>query len=155
MSRYLLIAAMTLALVACEQVKEMTGQGGSSSTPSSASSTPATTPASEQTRTVKSMDGSFDGEIVGPDPAPGSKFSKVKIGMRIKQVEQLIGQPNDTDSHLTGKAFIPFFFGGDTHRTEYFYAHEGILTFSPAHFAGEPDTLVRIIVDPTEQGFAH
>ena len=58
-------------------------------------------------------------------------------------------------SHITGKAFIPFFFGGDTHRVEQFYAGEGILTFSPAHFAGEPNILVAITVDPTEQGVAH
>ena len=106
-------------------------------------------------RTVPSLDGSFEGEIVGGDPAPSSKFAKVRIGMRAAQVAKLIGEPDDTDSHITGKAFIPFFFGGDTRRVEHFYAREGILTFSPAHFMGEPDTLIRIIVDPAEKGVAH
>jgi hypothetical protein len=152
--KHAMIVGLALALAGCEQMKRMTSSG-TDETASPSGSAPAASPAGGNVRVVKSMDGSFDGELIGGDPAPGSKFSKVKIGMRKAQVEKLIGEPDDTDSHLTGKSFIPFYFGGDTHRVEQFYAGEGILTFSPAHFAGEPNTLVRIIVDPQEQGIAH
>jgi hypothetical protein len=109
-------------------------------------------PSSPGTRIVKSRDGSFDGEIMGT-PAPNSKFAKLQIGMGLREVEDLIGRPDDTDSHITGKQFIPFFFGGDTHRLEAFYKNEGELTFSPAHFGGLPDVLIRIRVDPKATGY--
>ena len=101
---------------------------------------------------MKSRDGSFDGEIIGT-PAPESKFAKVRIGMGLRQVEDLIGRSDDEDSHITGKQFIPFFFGGDTHRLEAFYKTEGVLTFSPGHFGGTPNVLIRIHVDPNASGY--
>jgi hypothetical protein len=94
------------------------------------------------------------GDIIGT-PAPGSKFSRVRIGMPMKQVEDLIGPPSDTAGHITGKAFIPFYFGGDTHMLEAFYRGEGQLSYAPANFGTSAYQLVRIIVDPSEQGYAH
>jgi hypothetical protein len=102
---------------------------------------------------VKAADG-FEGEIIGR-PAPGSKFSRVTIGMPIREVEDLIGQPNDVAGHITGKAFIPFYFGGDTSMTEAFYKGEGQLSYVPANFGSSAMRLERIIVDPNEAGYAH
>ena len=123
-------------------------------TPPASTATSTTTSASAAaaaggTRTVKSIDGTFDGEIVGT-PAPNSKFAKLQIGMRQRQVEELIGPPSDEDGHITGKAF-----GGDTHRIEAFYKNEGQLTYSPPHFGGTANVLIRIIVDPKANGYAH
>lgn len=56
--------------------------------------------------TVKGING-YEGEITGK-PAPGSKFTQLKIGMPMKQVTDLIGQPNDHGSDVTSKAFIFF-----------------------------------------------
>jgi hypothetical protein len=98
-------------------------------------------------RAVKSADGLIDGEIVGT-PAPRSKFAQLQIGMTREQVENLIGRPNDTDSRITGKQFQPFYFGGDTQRTEAFYKNEGQLTFSNTHPDNAADTLIRIMVNP-------
>jgi len=120
----------------------------------STATAPAAAPSTPGARSVKSIDGSFDGEIIGT-PAPNSKFAKLQIGMRQRQVEDLIGRPNDEDGHITGKAFIPFFFGGDTHRIEAFYKDEGQLTYSPPHFGGTANVLIRIIVDPKASGYAH
>lgn len=94
------------------------------------------------------------GEVIGT-PAPGSKFSRVQVGMPMRQVTDLIGQPNDTAGHITGKAFIPFYFGGDTSMTETFYKGEGQLSFAADTIGSSALKLVRIIVDPTEQGYAH
>jgi hypothetical protein len=52
---------------------------------------------------------------------PGGKFTRLQIGMPMKQVTDLIGQPSDQGAYITGKAFIPFYFGGDTHRQELVY----------------------------------
>lgn len=102
-------------------------------------------------RAVKSADGLIDGEIVGT-PASGSKFAKLQIGMTLGQVEELIGRPDDADSRITGKQFQPFYFGGDTQRTEAFYKNEGQLTFSNTHPDNAADTLIRIMVDPNATG---
>lgn len=101
--------------------------------------------------TVRSADGLIKGEIVGT-PAPGSKFDKLQIGMTLEQVEKLIGQPNDTDSRITGKQYQPFYFGGDTQRTEAYYKGEGQLTFSNRHPDSSADTLIRIMVNPNATG---
>lgn len=73
--------------------------------------------------------GDVEGEITGK-PAPGSKFSKLKIGMSVKQVTDLLGQPSDRGAYVTGKAFIPFYFGGDRHRYEAVYKGAGRLIFA-------------------------
>jgi hypothetical protein len=102
-------------------------------------------------RTVMSADGLIKGQIIGT-PAPGSKFDKLKIGMTLEQVENLIGRPNDTDSRITGKQYQPFYFGGDTQRTEAFYKGEGQLTFSNMRPDSTADTLIRVIVNPNTTG---
>ena len=55
---------------------------------------PAPQPTSPSGRIVKSQDGTFDGEIIGT-PAAGSKFSKLRIGMTMREVNGLIGAPDD------------------------------------------------------------
>jgi hypothetical protein len=86
-------------------------QQAGTSVPSASEASDSPSPSSPGVRIVKSRDGSFDGEIIGT-PAPNSKFAKLEIGMGLRQVEDLIGRADDTDSHIRGKQFIPFFFGG-------------------------------------------
>jgi hypothetical protein len=104
-------------------------------------------------RKVMSEDGLVKGEIVGT-PTAGSKFAQLKIGMKLEQVENLIGPPNRTDSRITGKQYQPFYFGGDTQRTEAYYKNEGQLTFSNLQQDSPADTLIRIVVVP-ETGASH
>ncbi len=114
-------------------------------------SKPAQKPAKVGGRLVMSADGLVKGEIVGT-PAPASKFSQLQIGMTLKEVENLIGRPNNTDSRITGKQYQPFYFGGDTQRTEAYYKDEGQLTFSNTHPDSSADTLIRIMVDTSASG---
>jgi hypothetical protein len=109
--------------------------------------TPAPPAAKAVGKTVLSADGLIKGEIVGT-PAPSSKFAQLQIGMKLEQVKKLIGQPNRTDSRITGKQYQPFYFGGDTERTEAFYKDEGQLTFSNTKPDTPADTLIKIIVNP-------
>ncbi|MCX5844379.1 MAG: hypothetical protein NT022_11675 [Deltaproteobacteria bacterium] len=96
---------------------------------STASATPSVTAESpKDTQTVKGING-WEGEITGK-PAPGSKFKKLQIGMSIKQVTDLIGQPTDQGAYVTGKAWIPFYFGSDRYRHEMVYKGQGRLIFA-------------------------
>lgn len=70
-----------------------------------------------------------DGEITGI-PAPGTKFTQLQIGMGMKQVTDIAGQPSDQGAYMTGKAFIPFYFGSDRHRFELVYKGWGRLIFA-------------------------
>lgn len=58
-----------------------------------------------------------------------SPFSKIKIGMSMNQVNQLIGMPSNKSSYPTINTFIPFYFGSDRIRTKYYYEGEGEIIF--------------------------
>lgn len=95
----------------------------------------------------------FEGEITGK-PAPGTKFTKLQIGMGMKQVVDLIGPPTDQGGYMTGKAWIPFYFGGDRHRFEMVYKNMGRLIFaggSLGDYSG--GNLIWIIHNGTEGGY--
>jgi hypothetical protein len=77
---------------------------------------------------VKGKD-DWEGEITGI-PAPGSKFTKLQIGMGMREVMDLAGPPTDQGAYLTGKAFIPWYFGADKHRQELVYKGMGRLIFA-------------------------
>jgi hypothetical protein len=99
------------------------------------------------TRVVKSQNGKFDGEIIGT-PAPKSKFAKLKIGMTMRDVNKLIGTPDDIGRHETGKRWIPFYFGNDVQRMLVLYKSEGCLSYTGGNqFGAGENELVRIEVD--------
>ena len=145
-----LIAAICIAfLVGCAtQQKTDTSQTSSDAKPA-----PAATASTPGGRIVKSKDGTIEGEIVGT-PAPKSKFAKLQIGMTPEEVEKLIDRPDETDTHITGKSFIPFYFSGDTKRLQYFYKHEGQLTFANTNNFIAPNALIKIVVDTNAAGIS-
>jgi hypothetical protein len=102
---------------------------------------------------VKGLNG-FDGEITGK-PAANSKFTKLQIGMSMKQVTDLIGQPTDQGQYVTGKAWIPFYFGSDQHRYELVYKGQGRLIFAGgAVFSNmSSGNLIWIIHNANEGGY--
>ena len=105
------------------------------------------------TKIVASTDGTFSGEIVG-NIKPGSKFSKLKIGMTMAQVQKLIKAPDDMTRHETGKRWIPFYFGNDSQRLQTYYEGEGCLTYTGGNvFGGGENQLIRIAADSTRACF--
>lgn len=122
-------------------------------TSTTSKSAPATTASTPGGRVVKSKDGTIEGEIIGT-PAAKSKFAKLQIGMTPEEVEKLIGRPDDTDSHMTGRAFIPFSFGGDNRRLEAFYKHEGQLTYTNTNNFIPPNALIKIEVNTKATGIS-
>lgn len=77
-----------------------------------------------------------------------SKFAKLQMGMARKEVHAKIGMPSDFKPIVSGKAWIPFYFGPDRTRTIDYYKKEGRLVYS-----GGNDRLVEIVYDPTEDGY--
>ena len=144
------LAAASALFAGCAAQKASMTTAPAPSSSSSAAAAPAapSAPADGSTRTVKSRDGRFEGEVVGVI-APGSKFSKVQIGMEMDEVNRLIGVGNGMTSNETGKRWIPFYYGNDTRRIQVSYANEGCLTFTGGNrFGGGGNELIRITADP-------
>lgn len=91
-------------------------------------------------------------QIIGEIPA-GSPFSKLKIGMSVKQAHDLIGEPTDTGNQMTGKMFIPFYFGSDVMRQFELYKGQGRIIYTGAGIGGVNFTIYRIEYDPSEDGY--
>jgi len=104
-------------------------------------------------RTVKGIN-DYEGEITGI-AAPNAKFNRLQIGMSWKQVTDIIGEPTDSGAYVTGKAWIPFYFGGDRHRLEATYKGQGRLIFAGGSgFSGiGSGNLIWIIHSANETGY--
>ena len=152
---YVGVAILTLSLLIACQTTQKAGSTSSSPAPSPSAKTEAPavkaeTPADKQT--VKGIN-DWEGEIIGK-PAPGSKFTKLKIGMGMKQVTDLIGQPSDQGAYVTGKAWIPFYYGSDRYRHELVYKGQGRLIFSGGGVGSySSGNLTSIIHNAKEEGY--
>ena len=92
-----------------------------------------------------------EGEVIGK-PTGNSKFTALKMGMGMKQVTDIVGPPTDQGAYITGKAFIPFYFGDDKHRFEMAYKGLGRLIFAGQSF-GSGAYLIKIIHDAKDTGY--
>jgi hypothetical protein len=103
-------------------------------------------------QTVKGVN-DYSGEITGI-PAPGSKFTQLQIGMPLRQVMDLCGPATDQGAYATGKAFIPFYFGGDRSRYELAYKGWGRLIFAGGSIGqASGGNLIWIIHSSSETGY--
>jgi hypothetical protein len=85
-----------------------------------------------------------------PIPA-GHPFAQIKEGMSIDEVYAILGRPDDTSNHITGKAFIPHYYGGDTHRTEAIYKGKGRIIFCPNNHWTQHMGVIEIQYNPNEK----
>jgi hypothetical protein len=84
------------------------------------------------------------------NPAPkGTKLSRVRSGMNDIEVRKIMGRPDHERSHVTGKAWIPFYWGSDTSRTEWLYEGQGRVIFSRNRYSGTLK-VVRVNYDKSE-----
>ncbi|PKO39398.1 MAG: hypothetical protein CVU31_17200 [Betaproteobacteria bacterium HGW-Betaproteobacteria-4] len=126
--------------------------------PQTAAAAPAPAPAAKESTAgkacnpcvVKSKDGTFDGEVYGSIP-PGSKWAKLQIGMHQSEVERILGTTSNIRGYVTAKAWIPFYFGGDSHRYEAVYAGQGSVAYTGGSFGGGQGILMMINFDPKIQ----
>ena len=86
-----------------------------------------------------------------PPPA-GSKLAGITKGMRAEEVQKIAGAPTTIRPYITGKAFIPWYFGPDRTRTAYYYKGQGRVVFSGDGGLGTNSTVLQVEYDPSEPG---
>ncbi|MGI9024676.1 MAG: hypothetical protein ACR2GP_03725 [Burkholderiaceae bacterium] len=146
------VSALAIALAGCATQQP----GGEVAKPqSTGGKLPVTaTPTQGPTTIITRSDDSRSGREMIGTPASGSKFSQLKFGMSPQQVTNLIGAPSDSQTHETGKRWIPFYFGPDARRIEVAYKGEGCVTFTGGNRFGSGDNeLIKIEVDTQTKCF--
>jgi outer membrane protein assembly factor BamE (lipoprotein component of BamABCDE complex) len=83
--------------------------------------------------------------------ASASRLAKVQTGMTPEEVRKLLGEPTGERTYPTGKAFIPFYYGSDTHRTDWKYKGVGRVVFGHNRYSGNMK-VIRVDTDPSETG---
>jgi hypothetical protein len=86
-----------------------------------------------------------------PPPA-GSKLAGITQGMRPEEVQKIAGAPTTIKPYITGKAFIPWYFGPDRTRTAYYYKGQGRVVFSGDGGLGTNSTVLAVEYDPSDPG---
>lgn len=85
-------------------------------------------------------------------PIPGTPLARVELGMSESQVRKIIGEPTSQKNYVTGKAWIPHYYGSDASRVDYKYKNVGIVVFSRNRYSGGT-SVIRVDYDPNEDGF--
>jgi uncharacterized protein YgiM (DUF1202 family) len=110
----------------------------------------ATAPAPAPAQTAASAPAS--GEAPKSPPPPGSKLARVSNGMSEAQVVEILGPPTSQQNYMTGKAWVPFYYGPDTGRLDYRYKGLGIVVFSRNRYSSNTQ-VIRVDSDPNEDGY--
>ena len=92
------------------------------------------------------------GQVQQSIPAD-SPLAKIHEGMSKADMFSLLGPPTDQDTSVTGKAFIPFYFGGDATATRMHYKGLGRVYVSGHGIFGGGEKVLKIEYDPQESGF--
>ena len=83
-------------------------------------------------------------------PVPSSSpLAKIELGMNDTQVRNAIGNPDNSKSYMTGKAWIPFYFGPDTTRSDWMYTGVGRVVFSRNQYSGGLK-VIKLLHNPSE-----
>jgi len=62
-------------------------------------------------------------------PPAGSKLAQVEKGMNDMEVRKIMGDPDNQSNYMTGKAWIPFYFG-PTHQSDWIYYGQGRVVYA-------------------------
>lgn len=126
-----------LALVVCVGALGACATGGGSTSDDGGSKSAAAKP---------------DGPPKGVAPPAGHKMAKVDVGMGQGDVRRVMGDPTSQKTYVTGKAWIPWYWGSDTNRTEFKYKGSGRVVFNTNRWSGAMK-VVRVDYDPKEDGY--
>ncbi len=85
--------------------------------------------------------------------AGNATFDRISNGMSMEEVFALLGQPTATTSRITGKAWAPFYYGGDTTRMFALYKGKGRIIFSNASRYTPVWRVIEVVSDPAESGY--
>jgi hypothetical protein len=82
-------------------------------------------------------DGSSGAKSSYSEAPAGSSLAKVQVGMDDVEVRKILGDPDNSNAYMTAKMWIPFYFGPDTHRSDWMYQGQGRVVFSRNRYNGE------------------
>ena len=89
-----------------------------------------------------------------PPPPANSPLAKIHEGMTELDVSSILGPPDSSKAYITGKAFIPWYFGPDQSRFVGYYKGKGRVIFSGGNQWGAGRGRVqRVEYDPSEPGY--
>jgi len=78
-----------------------------------------------------------------------SAFAKLELKMSDEQVRSILGSPDDSNSYPTGKAWIPYYYGPDTSRSDWLYRGQGRIVFSRNRYSGGLK-VIRVMYNPAD-----
>ena len=82
-------------------------------------------------------------------PIPkGHPFAKIQEGMSDSDVKKILGDPSDRHDYVTGKAFIPYYYGSDTSRSDWIYKGKGHVVFVRNRYTNNL-TVLEVLYDPS------
>ena len=133
--RTLVVPVALLALLGC-------AHRNSSSTSTTSSSSSSAAPANTATDSA---------QAASTNPIPkGHPFEKVKYDMTDAQVKQILGAPATTQAYVSGKTFIPYYYGTEGSRESWTYKGKGMIVFSRNRWNGAL-TVIEVLYDPKQQ----
>jgi hypothetical protein len=142
---HLALIALSAALLGACASHPAKPDAKSPSTPAVKASPAAKASADSETPVTKESTAATSSNIVGK-PLPGGKFAKLKIGMPLKQAEELIGAPDRQWRQPVGDDTAAYYSGTERWLLQYSYKNEGVLTFT----SGQEKLLIRILVNRAE-----
>ena len=83
-----------------------------------------------------------------PIPAD-SPLAQIEVGMNDEDVRRIMGSPDDTNAYMTGKAWIPYYYGPDTSRSDWLYQGQGRVVFSRNRYSGALK-VIRVMYNPND-----
>ena len=95
------------------------------------------------------------GEARYPPAPPRSPMARIHEGMTEREVEGILGPPDDSHAYITGKAFVPWYYGPDRSRFACYYRGLGRVVFTGGNRWGlGGGRVIRVEYDPSEDGNA-
>ena len=83
-------------------------------------------------------------------PPAGSPFAALTINGTEYDVRKALGEPDNANAYMTGKVWIPFYFGSDLARTDWMYTGQGRIVFSRNRWTGALK-IIKILHNPNEK----
>jgi len=109
---------------------------------------PAAAPAkSSSSSTAKPAPAAEAAPAAKPIPK-GHPFAKIQEGMSETDVKKILGDPTNRNDYVTGKAFIPYYHGPDTSRSDWIYKGKGHVVFSRNRYSGNL-SVIEVLYDPS------
>ena len=90
--------------------------------------------------------------IPAPRVSPSSPLAQLRIGMSLREVKTLVGEPSDEHHYATGKVAIPFYFGNDAAEIVLHYRGIGRVVLALGVINQNP-AVIRVEEDRGESGF--